>query len=452
MELAGKNILVVGLGRTGLATARFLNRIGGRVTVTDIAPEACLEGQLKMLGDIGVRLEIGQHRSKTFLQTDLIVVSPGVPHTIAPLQQALKSGIEVIGEIELASRFIRDPIIAVTGTNGKTTTTTLLGEIFKAAGRNVFVGGNIGNPLIEYVEQQARADCIILEVSSFQLDTIDTFRPDIAVLLNVTPDHLDRYPDHAAYVASKSRIFMNQTQNDIAILNAADPAVRSLEKHIAARKLYFAAASTEELCTEPGAAVQPDGIRIRLESGRVDTIDLAGIQLIGRHNLENMAAASLAGAARGIPPALIESTLKTFKGLPHRLEYIATRQGIDYINDSKSTNIGSVAMALESFSAPVLLILGGRNKGGDFSVLKNVVGRQVKTLIAMGESRETILAVFSETVPTRSAATMSEALSLAKASAVAGDTILLSPGCASFDLYENYAQRGEDFRKLAVNS
>ena len=450
MELAGKHILVVGLGRTGLATARFLKNRKAVVTVTDSAVAGRLAPQLKILRDLGVRSEIGRHRPETFFNADLIVVSPGVSLTIEPLQAASKKGIDILGEIELAARFIRDPIIAVSGTNGKTTTVSLLGEIFAAAGRKAFVGGNIGNPLIEYVDRNESADCLILEVSSFQLDTIETFHPRVAVLLNVTPDHLDRYPDFSAYLASKNRIFKNQDKNDVAVLNASDPAIAALSRKIAARKMYFGTEASPGSARYPAAAIRSDGLTIHDGSNPATEIDLSGSHLRGRHNLENMAAAALAAAARGIAAATIESALKNFKGLPHRLEFITTREGVAYYNDSKATNIDSVVRALDAFPGPIILILGGRSKGEDVSLLVDAVRRQVKKLIALGESREAIRAVFAEIVPTFPAATMAQAVSLAQAGAVPGDTVLLSPGCASFDLYANYAQRGEDFRRWVL--
>ncbi|OQX27672.1 MAG: UDP-N-acetylmuramoyl-L-alanine--D-glutamate ligase, partial [Desulfobacteraceae bacterium IS3] len=312
MELYNKKFLVAGLGMSGAAAARFLKNRGASVTVTDMAEEQNLLVYAPMMREMGISLELGQHRIETFEDADAIVLSPGVPHFIAPVKAAIAKGIPVIGEIELAFRFIAEPIVAVTGTNGKTTVTTLLGKMLENSGFKVFVGGNIGNPLIAYVDRGDKADRIVLEISSFQLDTIDTFRPRVGVLLNITDDHLDRYPDFMAYAKSKARIFENQTEDDVAVLNMADPAVREVTQHIRSRKMGF--------------GVRGSGFGENFPS-----------PLIGRHNEDNVSAACLAAIASGATKEGIQSALDNFKGLPHRIEYVAEIAGVRYFDDSKGT-------------------------------------------------------------------------------------------------------------------
>lgn len=448
MDLADKNILVVGLGKTGIAVVRFLHKRNCRITVSDISSKDELASRLAAVPEMDVRMELGFHRTESFTTADLIVLSPGVPHTIAPIQRAIEKGIPVLSEIELASRFISEPIVAVTGTNGKTTTTTLLGELFRTAGIKAFVGGNIGNPLIDYVDTPERADIVVVEVSSFQLDTIDSFHPKVAVLLNIAADHLDRYPDFEHYAASKGRVFMNQTEDDIAILNGSDPNVLPFGQKLHSRMFTFCHAAGSDAGIRAGATIEPHRVAIGNGTGKKTVIELSGIKLVGKHNLENIAAACLAATVFGVLPASIETALKRFEGLPHRMEPVATRHDIHYVNDSKSTNIASVSRALESFPRPVILIMGGRNKGGDFHALKEQVRKYAKQIIAMGESKDSIHSILGQVIRTEKAVSMEEALALATAAAVPGDTVLLSPGCASFDMYANYAERGEAFRFL----
>jgi UDP-N-acetylmuramoylalanine--D-glutamate ligase len=452
MDLAGKNITVVGLGRTGMALARFLQKRGAAVVVTDSAAEADLGPQAQELRQMDIALEAGQHRMETFQQADLIVLSPGVPHTIAPVVRAREAGTVVMGEVELASRFIEDPIVAVTGTNGKTTTTELVGDMLKNSGVKVFVGGNIGNPLIGYVDEGDRADVIVAEISSFQLDTIDRFRAQIAVLLNITADHLDRYPDFKAYAASKMRIFENQQSDDIAVLNSSDPLVRSLTASLKIKKLMYPQAFENE----SGAVLNGSRIRFQLENaGRFDTagqgqwaLDLSRIRLRGRHNLENACAAGLAAMAAGARPEAIQTALNQYRGGAHRLEYIDTIDDVEFFNDSKATNVDAVIRAVECFRQPVVLIMGGLAKGGDFAPLRDFFQNRIKNLIVMGEAAGLIRSALGDLRPTVAVASMEEAVSQAREAASPGDMVLLSPGCASFDMYDDYAQRGDDFRRI----
>ena len=451
MELSQKNIVVVGLGVTGMAVARFLRIRGAAVIVTDMASESDLRSEVRKLQALGIALELGEHRSETFKKADLIVLSPGVSHTIKPICQARDRGIPVMGEIELASRYIQQPVVAVTGTNGKTTTTELLGDMLKCSGLNVFVGGNIGNPLIDYAGGKQDANVIVAEISSFQLDTVETFKPRVGVLLNITADHLDRYPDFETYAASKIRLFENQQVDDIAVLNGSDPLVRSLTKNIKSRKLIYPSPTADE----KGAILNNHSITLHTDSfistaskiRNQCTLDLGGFKLTGRHNLENACAAGLAALAAGGLPDAIQGTLNQYRGSAHRMEYVATIDEIDFYNDSKATNVDAVIRAVECFSKPVVLIMGGLDKGGDFKELRDIVPRHVKQLFVMGQASDLIRTALEDTVSTATVISMADAVKQAYRAGAAGDVVLLSPGCASFDMYDNYGRRGIDFKE-----
>lgn len=450
MEVKGKHILVVGLARSGMAAARFLKAKGAHVTLTDQATEEILGSFADEARNLGVALELGGHHSVTFRNADLIVISPGVPHTIAPLEEARSNGIQVIGEVELAARFIEIPIVAVSGTNGKTTTTELLGNMLAASGCKVFVGGNIGNPLIEIVDRSADLDIIVAEISSFQLDTINTFRPHVAVLLNVSPDHLDRYPDIGAYAASKRRLFENQECSDVAVCNGNDPLVQQQCKEIRSRILNFYSRPPENGQPGQGAIITPKQVAICTpEIGEV-RIDLGRSPLLGPHNRENIAAASLAAFSSGATVEGVQKALDSFKALSHRLEPVRTINDVSFVNDSKATNVDAVIRALECFSRPVVLIIGGRNKGYDFSSLYHHVKKHVKKLVVIGEASEEILAALGQApaLGAERAVDMAQAVQRAFAAARSGETVLLSPACASFDMFGSYAERGEIFRQL----
>ncbi|MGD8304159.1 MAG: UDP-N-acetylmuramoyl-L-alanine--D-glutamate ligase [Desulfobacterales bacterium] len=466
MQLKDKNVVIVGLGRTGLAAARFLHQQGARVMATDTADEASLGDTVEQLRDMGIDIELGTHSRRVFRESNLIVVSPGVSHTIAPIAQARSRGVEVVGEVELAARFIQAPIIAVTGTNGKTTTSKLLGQMLQNSGIRTFVGGNIGNPLIEYVSSGQKEQLVVAEISSFQLDTIDRFRPNVGILLNITADHLDRYPDFEAYADSKMRVFKNQQADDIAVLNGSDPLIRTKTADIKSRRLFFPSLQADD----QGAVLngkriilnleklEPIGSKIRIPHSAFDWTELAagGIQatlditqtaLMGRHNHENMCAASLAALAAGGTFEGIEQTLVDFKGLPHRLERVATINDIHFYNDSKATNVDGVLRALDCFSRPIVLLMGGRDKGGNFKVLADSIGKHVKELIVMGEAADPIKNALGRLTPTKIVDSMDAAVATAFADASPDEVVLLSPGCASFDWYGSYAERGDDFRR-----
>jgi UDP-N-acetylmuramoylalanine--D-glutamate ligase len=455
MDLNQKKVLVVGLGMTGLATARFLHHRGAVVTVTDMATEDDLATSVLELHQLGIRTEIGSHRRESFESSELIVLSPGVPHTHDFLTGARRKGIPVIGEIELASRFISDPIIAITGTNGKTTTTSLLSDMLVECGMIVFVGGNIGNPLIGHVDGEEKVDVVVLEISSFQLDTIETFRPDIGILLNITEDHLDRYPDMAGYAASKGRIFQNQTSEDIAIFNGADSRVLSETSRINSRKWVFNGSGIPQ----EGARIVGNDLTIEFMSCPHRTpstracptlgpisLDIGKTGLYGKHNQENISAAVMAAIAAGGDIRDIQIALNQFKGLSHRIEFVRTLNGVRYMDDSKATNVDAVYRALESFIEPVILIMGGRDKGGDYKILEKVMQNHVKHLILLGEASGLIAAALGNLVPTELVSSMRAAVTKAHQFASAGDVVLLSPACSSFDMFRNYSHRGGVFQ------
>ncbi|MBT8342069.1 MAG: UDP-N-acetylmuramoyl-L-alanine--D-glutamate ligase [Desulfatitalea sp.] len=450
MTLDGQHVVVVGLARSGLAVACFLKRHGARVTVTDRSGEQALGPFIAQARRLDVALELGGHRDETMLAADLIVVSPGVPHTIAPLALARTQGIAVVGEVELAARFIQRPILAISGTNGKTTTTELLGRMLTQADMRVFVGGNIGTPLVEIAGQDAHLDAIVAEISSFQLDTIDRFAPHVAVLLNISPDHLDRYPSEAAYAASKGRLFENQGDRDIAVCNGNDSRVQAQCRTIGSRLYnFYSHTSRKGTSGFPGAMITPHQITARIPGVTEAAIDTTHSPLIGPHNRENIAAATLAALSVGAPPAAIQKTVDTFKALPHRLEPVGTVAGIHFVNDSKATNVDAVVRALECFDGPVVLIMGGRNKGCDFSPLHSPTQSRVRKLIVIGEAKEKILHAL-QTAPshgTDSATDLTAAVRQAFDAARPGDTVLLSPACASFDMFTSYTERGDTFRR-----
>jgi len=438
MDLSNKKVLVVGSGKTGISSARFCLEKGACVTLNDqqehiTAPQDLL--------DRGLRLVAGGHDSETFASHDLIVISPGVSVMIAPVVEALARGIEVVSEIELACRFLQAPLIAVTGTNGKTTTTSLIGALFQAAGKKVFVGGNIGTPLIDCCLTGEQYDYVVAEISSFQLEAIREFRPAISVLLNVTDDHLDRHDGFAAYLAAKARIFENQRASDIAILSADDAAVASLAPSIRAEVFYF----SQSRPFENGA--WHDGLFhfLRAKDRRSLSLDARGAHLQGSHNIENMLAAGSVGFLCGLPAEVLRETLISFKGLAHRMEFVTELRGVKFFNDSKGTNVGAVVKSLESLDGPIILIAGGKDKGGSYQPLAGLLKNKGKALVVLGEARERIAAELGRVVPTVIADSLDAAVTEAFNRAAPGDTVLFSPACASFDMFSSYAHRGRCF-------
>jgi UDP-N-acetylmuramoylalanine--D-glutamate ligase len=453
MELKDKSVLVVGLGRSGVASALFLKAQGARVTVSDTKSGDELRNEIPTLLDHGITVETGGHGERTFRGQDLIVVSPGVPVDAPALVQARPLGGEVIGEIELASQFLPGPIVAITGSNGKTTTTTLAGEILAAGGFSTLVGGNIGTPAISLVEQAKPETVIVLEVSSFQLETIQAFHPKVAVVLNVTPDHLDRHKTFEAYVDAKARMFENQRDDDFAVLNADDPTCVVMAQRTKAQVFWF----SRQKQVSQGAWVRDGNILFRdgdgqAKNGQREIMPVSEIPLKGVHNLENVLAAACAGALMGCEAKKIRQAVHDFKAVEHRLEFVATIGGVDYYNDSKATNVDATIKALESFPANIHLILGGKDKGSDYSVLNELLQKRVKRVYTIGAAAEKIesqiassKSVSFEVVP---AETLENAIRKAHAVAVPGDVVLLAPACASFDQFENYEHRGQVFKEI----
>lgn len=442
MDLDGKRVLVVGLGKTGVSTARFLTEKGAVVFASDEKPASELVDATSALGDLNVNLQLGEHSPEVISQIDMVVPSPGVPPFNIMLSEAAKRGTPILSEIELACRFLKRPMIAITGTNGKTTTTKLLGEILKKAGKKVFVGGNIGNPLIDYVNGRQEDDYVVIEVSSFQLQWVELFKPLISILLNTTHDHLDYHGTFEEYCSIKEGIFKNQTANDLAILNADDPLSSSLSKRIRAEVKYF---SSSKKLTE-GIFLDDGVLRFGNEKYPLEMIRLPGI-----HNIENVMAAVVAARRCGCYPSDIISAVENFKGIPHRIEFAGQKDGTEFFNDSKATNVGAVVRALETFSMPIILLLGGRNKGGDFRVISELIREKVKQLVLFGEAREEINSLIGGTVPTRLAISLEDAVRSACNHSSSGDIVLLSPGCASFDEFANYEERGRFFKELVRN-
>jgi UDP-N-acetylmuramoylalanine--D-glutamate ligase len=444
MDLQNKRVLVVGLGKSGVASALFLNAKGARVTVSDSKSEDQLGEAIPVLLDAGIAVETGGHGERTFHGQDLIVVSPGVPVDAPPLVQARALGETVIGEIELAAQFFPGTIVAITGSNGKTTTTTLAGEIIAAGGFPTIVGGNIGTPAILLVEGATPDTIAVLEVSSFQLETIQTFRPKVAVVLNVTPDHLDRHRTFATYVDAKARIFENQQATDFAVLNADDPTCAELPGRTRAKVFWF----SRKKEVNQGAYMRDGDIVFRDAKTQSEVMPISEIPLKGAHNLENVLAAICVGAVMGCKPGAMRRAVRDFKAVEHRLEYVATIRGVEYYNDSKATNVDATIKALESFPANIHIILGGKDKGSDYSVFKDLLRRRVKKVYTIGAAAEKIESQIGDSAEIVHAETLDAAVKRIASTAAAGDIVLLAPACASFDQFQNYEERGRVFKQL----
>jgi UDP-N-acetylmuramoylalanine--D-glutamate ligase len=443
MELNGKRVLVVGLGKSGVASALFLKAHGARVTVSDTKSGDELRNEIPILLDNGITVETGGHGERTFRGQDLIVVSPGVPVDAPPLVQARALGESVIGEIELAAQFLPGPIVAITGSNGKTTTTTLAGEIMTAGGLPALVGGNIGTPAISLAERAKPETVIVLEVSSFQLETIQTFRPKVAVVLNVTPDHLDRHRTLEAYVDAKGRIFENQQGSDFAVLNADDPTCLEMAARTRAQVFWF----SRQKEVQQGAWVRDGNIVFRDGSGQREVMQVSEMPLKGAHNLENVLAAVCAGALMGCAADKIRQAVRDFKAVEHRLEFVATIRGVDYYNDSKATNVDATIKALESFPVNIHLILGGKDKGSDYTLLNDLLRQRVKRVYTIGAAAAKIESQIKN-VEVVHADTLENAIRKASSAAQSGDVVLLAPACASFDQFKSYEHRGRVFKEI----
>lgn len=459
MDFEGKLVLVVGLGKSGIAAVRFLLGQGAKVAVSEegrsLPPDSTT---LRWLRERGVYCELGGHSPELFAAVDTIILSPGVPLDLPALAAARRAGVAIIGELALAPAYLRTPVIAVTGTNGKSTVTTLIGDILQAGGQKVFVGGNLGTPLCEYLHGPQDADWAVLEVSSFQLDSAGCFRPQIGLLLNISPDHLDRYPDYSAYAAAKWRIFAHQQPADVAIINRDDQEITCLAAANPLAARVFAFGENGEV-GPVGDDAQPAGsvalnrtgslLRIRLgkESEAVEKYELAGTELAVEPNRQNALAAVLAVRLAGCPPEAVRRGLEAFRPLPHRLALVAELDGVRFYDDSKATNIGAVISALQGLRGSVVLIAGGLDKGGDYRLLLPVLREKVKAMVLIGSARAKMAAALAEAVPATSAGDLAEAVKQAYQLAQPGEAVLLSPACASFDMFSGYAQRGEVFRR-----
>lgn len=443
MDLNGKRTLVVGLGKSGVASALFMKAHGARVTVSDTKSGDELRNEIPVLLDHGITVETGGHGERTFRGQDLIVVSPGVPVDAPPLVQARSLGESVIGEIELAAQFLPGPIVAITGSNGKTTTTTLAGEIMTAAGLPALVGGNIGTPAISLAERAKPETVIVLEISSFQLETIQTFRPKVAVVLNVTPDHLDRHRTFEIYTDAKARIFENQQGSDFAVLNADDPTCVAMGNRTRAQLYWFSRLKE----VQQGAWVRDGNIVFRDSKGQREILQVSEIPLKGAHNLENVLAAVCTSILMGCAPEKIHQAVHDFKAVEHRLEFVATINGVDYYNDSKATNVDATIKALESFPANIHLILGGKDKGSDYTVLNDLIRQRVKRIYTIGAAAAKVESQVKGAEVVH-AETLENAIRKAQAAAQSGDVVLLAPACASFDQFKSYEHRGKLFKEI----
>jgi len=432
-------ILIVGLGTSGIAVARHLSRLGKTIGIADEKSEKDLASTLASLKGTAYTGHFGPHREADFTAYPLIVLSPGVDTQLPVIQAARKAGVRVTGEMELASSFIGEPVIAITGTNGKTTTTSLVGEIFnKAFSGTVFVGGNIGNPLINYVTDGKKAPAVIVEVSSFQLETIENFKPSTALLLNITEDHLDRYRSYDDYRASKYRIFDKQTNADHAVIR------HGLEVAMKGSPRILTFSTTDEI--PEGAFAKEGTMYVRID-GKESSFRRGISPLVGVHNTENILAAILTARIHGIDDNIIEGALRTFRGLPHRVEFVRTVRDVSFYNDSKATNVDATKRAMEGFDKNVILIAGGKDKGGSYKAIREMSAR-LKAVILIGEAKDRIAQELFDVIPTYEENDMTSAVYTAFSKSSAGDVVLLSPMCSSFDMFTSYKDRGNTFRRI----
>ncbi len=448
MLVRGKRFSILGAGKSGLAVARLLKTRRAKVFLSEKASKTKFKDTAHELDEMEVEYEFGNNTHRV-LDADYVVLSPGVPSDAPIVKLARERGIKILSEIEIAFDQCEAPILAITGTNGKTTTTTLIGEIFKRAGWNTSVAGNIGIAFSEIVDQaKGEKSVVVLEVSSFQLDTIDTFRPKVSAILNITPDHLDRYKNYEAYIQSKFRVFENQKGHDVFVFNHDDETVRNAAETVNARTLGFSL--KEEL--KQGAYLAGGEIVIRMGREKEVLMKPEEIGISGPHNVMNAMAAALMARSMGVEYDAIRETLRTFQGVEHRIEFVRELNGVKYYNDSKATNVDSVYYALGSFNTPIILIAGGKDKGNDYTKIADLVREHVKAIVTVGKGAEKIEKFFKDVKPILSAGmSMEEAFRLAHEAASPGDVVLLSPACASFDMFDNYEHRGKVFKELVNN-
>ena len=457
VDLAGARVTVMGLARSGVAASRLLQAAGAHVTVADRKESTELTSALGAIDRDHVGVTVGARYESSLEEADLVVISPGVPYRLAPLEAVRRRGVKVISELELASQFLRSPLLAVTGTNGQSTTVTLIGQFLAESGKRAFVGGNLGTALSEAAVEDLRAgqsgkpnpyDYLVVEVSSFQLETIDRFRPWIAALLNVTVDHQDRYESLDEYIAAKQRIFENQTGDDYALFNLDDDRVIALRHRVRAKALGFTTSSAIDPDMYGGTYIEDDRIVTTVTGVRQEICHRSEIRIIGNHNVENVMAAATYAVLCGCPLDAIRRVLTTFPGLEHALEIVRERRGVRFVNDSKGTNVDATLKALESIDQPIWLIAGGRDKGGDFSRLTQAVSRRVTRVILIGEAAPLLRQAWGSVATMTEAATLRDAVDVAAQGASPGDVVLLSPACASFDMFADYQDRGRQFKAL----
>ena len=443
LELKGKRVLVVGLARTGVATALFCAERGARVAATDTRSADELGDCVSKLRDAGVQLQLGGYSDAILHGQELVVPSPGVPADAPLLIHARDLKITVWSEIELASWFLHGRLIGITGSNGKTTTTTLVDHILRHAGFATVLAGNIGTPLIAQANKTAEGTVTVAELSSFQLELIETFRPSIAVLLNLTPDHLDRHKTFSAYAAAKARIFENQIEEDAAILNLDDAASREI---VPSRPQVFW--FSRKTNVEQGAFVSNGKLIFRRNNEEEEILNCAEISLPGAHNLENVLAATIAARLAGVQSPQIAEAVHSFAGVEHRIEFVAEIHGARYYNDSKATNVDATLKALEAFPGRIIVILGGKDKASDYSPLRELLRERAILALLIGSVAEKIERQIAGSVAIERAGTLERAVQIATCTAQPGDVVLLAPACASFDQFQNYEHRGRVFKEL----
>ncbi|MDY0000686.1 MAG: UDP-N-acetylmuramoyl-L-alanine--D-glutamate ligase [Polyangia bacterium] len=447
MELTDRRVLVVGLGRSGQAAARLCARRGARVTVNDHRGAEALGEVLGALPP-GVGAHLGDHPVELFVSQDLIVLSPGVP-ALGALEAARRAGVEILGEIELAARFVSSDIVGITGTNGKSTVTTWIGDMLSSGGRPLFVGGNLGEPLSAAVDTPAAAPggiCVV-ELSSFQLETCVSLRPRAALLLNLDADHLDRYPDMASYGAAKARIFACQDEGDWAITNWDQPLCRRFLDRVSGQVAGFGLQNVPP----SGATTEGDRIVISLPGRSPVTLLAARLRLVGRHNLENALASALAAVLLGAEPGAVQESLDTFRGLPHRMELVGEVDGVRFYNDSKATNVSAVAGSLGGFPDRFVWVAGGRHKGAPYTSLRGVLGGQAKAIVLIGEAADLIAADLEGVAPVFRAGSLEEAVGVAARLAASKEAVVLSPACSSYDMFSNFEERGACFAAAVMD-
>ena len=450
MDLKGKKVLVVGLGKSGLAAALFLRRHGAHVTVSDVRSAETLANDIPALLEEGINVEAGGHGLLTFRRQDLIIVSPGVPLDTPELVQSRNFGLSIIGELELAARFLQGRSLAITGSNGKTTTTTLTGEILKDSGLPTLVGGNIGVPVVALIDESTPETWSVLEVSSFQLESTEEFHPAIAVILNITPDHLDRHGTFEKYALAKERIFARQTAQDFLVLNADNARTAEVAARAASQVYWFSI----ESIVERGAWVESGNVVFRAsKAASAETIlPLSAIPLKGAHNVENVVAAVCAARLAGVSAASIRATVEHFHAVEHRLEYVTAIHGVEYYNDSKAKNVDATIKAVEAFPGGIHLILGGKDKNSDYALLAPYLRQSVRAVYTIGSAAQKIESQLRGIVPIISCETLQRAVQAASLEAQKGEIVLLAPACSSFDQFENYEQRGRVFKELVFET